>query len=244
MKQGVLVCVCLLLCFVLCAPVFAQPNTKSVETILIDNFDDRDAVPFNWTVQASRSIHVGEGDDVYPKMGYVQAIPNSLRAYRTADDPEPMVLGCQVKFDRKGDNWFEIYPTDKETGKPYEVALKGNTSQIDFWSWGAGYNYYLEIMLRDANGSVHVLPATTLNYQGWRNIIVSIPTSMHQRSRLRSGPETATFIGFRVRSDANEFVDDFVIYLDQLRYTSHTMDYIYDGYELRKPNFDSEEAGR
>ncbi|MCQ2982191.1 MAG: flagellar filament outer layer protein FlaA [Treponemataceae bacterium] len=244
MKQGVLVCVCLVLCFVFCAPVFAQPNTKSVETILIDNFDDRDAVSFDWKVQTSRSIHVGEGDDVYPKMGYVEGIPNSLRGYRTASDPTPYVLGVQTKFDRKGDNWFEIYPVDKESGEIFEIPLKGTTSQIDFWAWGANYNYYLEVLIRDAEGCVHVLPAATMNYQGWRNIVVGIPTSIHQRSRLRSGPETANFVGFRIRSDANEYVDDFVIYFDQLRYTTHTMNFIYDGFELRKPNFDSEEAGR
>lgn len=244
MKQGIVICVCLALFFVVCMPVFAQPNSKSVETILIDTFDDPDGKPFKWTVQASRSIHVGKDsngnavpEDTYPKMAYVEGIPNSLRSYRTESDGTPYVLGVQVKYDRKGDNWFEIYPTDKETGEPYEAPLLGNAAQLDFWVWGANYAYYLEVLIRDANGTVHVLPATTLNYEGWRNLVVAIPSTVHQHSRLRSGPETATFVGFRVRSAPNEFVDDFVIYFDQLRYTSYTMSYIYDGFELRKPNF-------
>ena len=42
MKQGGLVCVCLLLVMMFCVPVFAQPSDKSVETILIDDFDKKD----------------------------------------------------------------------------------------------------------------------------------------------------------------------------------------------------------
>ena len=79
------------------------------------------------------------------------------------------------------------------------------------------------------------------NFNGWKNVVVSIPTSISQKSRLRSGPETLSFVGFRVRTDPAEFVDDYVIYFDQLKYTSSTLNNIYDGYDLRKPDFDSAE---
>ena len=49
-------------------------------------------------------------------------------------------------------------------------------------------------------------------------------------------------IGFRVRTTPSEFVDDFVIYLDQFRYTTNTMNFVYDGFELRKPNFESQSS--
>ena len=42
-----------------------------------------------------------------------------------------------------------------------------------------------------------------------------------------------TFVGFRIRSDAEEYVDDFMIFFDQLKYTSNSLSYIYDGYELK-----------
>ncbi len=239
MKHSGVVCVLVLLLLIFSVPVFAQPNMKSVETIMIDTFDTKDDMDWTWKVQASSQIHVGEdASDTYPKMGYVEAIPNSLKSYRTADDPTPYVLGVQVSYDRKGDNWFEVYPVDKETGDVYEIPLKGTVSQLDVWVWGANYTYYLEVLVRDADGNVHVIPACTLNYQGWRNIIVDMPSTVRQQSRLRSGPETANFIGFRVRADANEYADDFVIYFDQLRYSSNTLNNIYDGYELRKPDFE------
>ena len=243
MKKGGIIFICLFLAFVVCLPVAAQPSSKSVETILIDNFDTADEMDWEWSVQASKFIHVGDSaEDTYPKMGYVEAIPNSLRAYRTADDGTPYVFGAQVRFDKKGDNWFEIYPVSKETGENYEIPLLGQVSQIDFWAWGANYNYYLELLVRDANSVVHVLPATMMNFEGWKNIVIQIPTAIRQQSRLRSGPENLTFIGFRISSAASEFVDDFVIYLDQFRYTTNTMNFVYDGFELRKPDFESQSS--
>ena len=245
MKQRGVVCVLVLLLLLFSVPVFAQPNMKSVETIMIDTFDTKDDMDWTWKVQASKFIHTNEDDasDTYPKLAYFEAIPNSLKAYRTADDPTPYVLGVQVSYDRKGDNWFEVYPTDKETGDVYEIPLKGTVTQLDLWVWGANYAYYLELLLRDADGNVHVVPACTLNFQGWRNVIVDMPSTVRQQSRLRSGPETANFIGFRVRADANEYADDFVIYFDQLRYSTNTLNNIYDGYELRKPDFEAQGDG-
>ena len=78
---------------------------------------------------------------------------------------------------------------------------------MDFWVWGSGYNYYLEVMVRDALGTVKVLPAGSLAFHGWRNIIINIPGWIQQSSHLRSGPENLTFVGFRIRSDAEEYVE-------------------------------------
>ena len=50
-----------------------------------------------------------------------------------------------------------------------------------------------------------------------------------------------TFVGFRIRSDAEEYVDDFVIFFDQIKYTSNSLSYIYDGYELKEADFGESE---
>lgn len=252
MKQGGLICICLLLVFMFCVPVFAQPNSKSVETILIDNFDNPDEMDWTWNVQASKFVHVGKdangnaiADDTYPKWGYVEGMPNSLRGFRGSTETNPLVLGVEVAFNRKGDNWFEVYPVSKETGELYEIPLIGHVSQVDFWIWGSNYNYFIELLVRDSDSRVHVIPATSTLFEGWKNIIVRIPTSIRQNSRLRSGPDNLTLVGFRVRSDANEYVDNFLIYFDQLRYSTYTMNYIYDGYELRNSTLGSQgETGK
>lgn len=250
MKKGVIMSLSLIL-LLISGVVFAQPSIKSVETITIDNFDSvgeqnyqRSGVAYNWTwgVQASRFVA-----ENYPKLEYFEAIPNSLRVLKKEGDPEPKVLGVKTAFNRKGNNWIEIYPTSSETDengnpKAYEVPFIGVVSQIDVWVWGANYAYYLEILVRDADGRVHVIPAGSLAFYGWRNLIINIPTYIRQQSKLRSGPESMNFVGFRIRTDVDEYVDDYVVYFDQLKYVTCTLANIYDGYELRKVPFPGEDG--
>ncbi|MBE6350629.1 MAG: flagellar filament protein FlaA [Spirochaetaceae bacterium] len=232
MKRGSLVCISLVLIFTCFVPLVAQPSTKSIETILVDSFDSADNGEFTWEVQTSKFIAEG-----YPKMSYVEGIPNSLRPLRKASDPTPMVLGVLTSFDRKGDNWFEVVPM--KDGAPYEIPLIGKVAQLDFWAWGSNYVYDLEVLVRDADGRVHVIPAGKMTFNGWRNFVISIPGYIRQQSRLRSGPKNLTFVGFKVKSDPDEYVDNFAIYFDQLKYSTHTLHNIYDGFDLNVTDFDN-----
>jgi hypothetical protein len=233
--------------FLFCVPLFGQ--SKSIETFPLDGFDTAATVnapghsehgtTFNWATNPSKFI-----TDSYPKLKYVPGIPNALKVTRQSaeGDPEPQVLGVQAKFNRKADNWFEVYPIN-EAGEPYGVPMLTTVKNIDFWVWGANYNYTLEVLVRDANGVVHVLPAGSLKFQGWKNVIINIPSKVQQKVRAHSADEVLRFVGFRVRTSPQELVDDFTIFFDQIKYTSSILENIYDGYDLRKANFD-EEAGQ
>ena len=138
MKKGVVILGCLILGFAFCVPAVAQPSAKAVETILIDNFDTDQE--WEWGVQSSRFCTEG-----YPILKKFEGIPNSLIPYHKESDPTAMVLGTKVKFDRKADNWFEVFP--KKGDANYEIPFVGTVTQIDFWVWGANYNYNLEVPL-------------------------------------------------------------------------------------------------
>ena len=245
MKRGLKVLVGLVCFCVIGLPVFAQPNTKSIETVIMDSFDsaggqeylyDGETYSWDWAVNSSRFVAEG-----YPKTGYYDGIPNSLKQLNKGKDIEPKVFGVKTAFNRKGDNWFEVYPS--KDGKPVDIPFIGNVTHMDFWIWGANYNYHLEVLVRDATGRVHVLPAGSLAFSGWRNIIVSVPGWLQQHSHLRSGPETMSFVGFRIRTDAAEYVDNFVIFFDQIKYTTNPLSFIYDGYELKDIDFENSESG-
>lgn len=231
MKKGAVVFTSLALMAAFCIPAIAQPSNRAVETIVIDDFDDTGKNEWSWNVATSRFIDSEKG---FPKQGFFEGQPNSLRVFNKGDET-PKVLGVSTSYLRKGENWFEVYP-EKE-GKPFEIPLLGNVHQIDFWVWGANYRYQLDLLVRDADGVVHTLPATSLTFSGWKNVIVKVPTYMRQHSLLRSGPKVMSFIGFRVRTDPNEFVDDFDIFFDQFKYTTNTLSNIYDGYELKEVDF-------
>lgn len=230
MKKGAVVFTSLALLAAFCIPAVAQPSNRAVETIVVEDFDDTGKNEWTWNVATSRFIDSEKG---FPKKGYFEGQPNSLEALSVSESPK--VLGVSTSYIRKGENWFEVYP--EKDGKPYELPLRGNVSQIDFWVWGANYLYHLDILVRDADGRVYTLPAATLTFNGWKNVIVKIPTYIRQHSRLRSGPKTMMFVGFRVRTDPNEYVDDFDIFFDQLKYTTNTLSYIYDGYKLKEVDF-------
>ena len=244
MKKGVVVLASIALALAFCVPAVAQPSAKAVETIVIDNFDTADQMDWTWKVQASRFATKKDDRNPidYPVLQYFEGIPNSLRPYHKDSDPAAKVLGVKVKYDRKGDNWFEIYPEynskkDDNGNSIKEIPFIGTVTQIDFWVWGANYQYYIELLIRDADGRVHVIPAGNLRFSGWRNVVVNVPGYIRQHSNLRSGMTDMTFVGFRVRSDINEYVDDYVIYIDQLKYTTNTLSNIYDGYDLRNADF-------
>ena len=113
MKRGLKVLTGLIvLCFA-GLPLFAQPNSKSVETFVIDNFDSvgeqnymYNGVTYSWDWAVNSSRFVAEG---YPRQGYYEGIPNSLKLLRRGNDTPAKVLGVQTAFNRKGDNWFEVY---------------------------------------------------------------------------------------------------------------------------------------
>jgi hypothetical protein len=254
MKKSVVVFTSFAFLLALSVPAVAQPSSKAVETRIIDDFDTVDAqnyqVPLkkdkqetegtkalNWTWNVQASHYATEG---YPKMDYFKGQPNALKVFQKAD-VEAKVLGIQTSFLRKGENWFEVYP--EKDGKPFEIPFVGTVSQLDFWVWGANYLYFIDILIRDADGRVYTLPAGNLAFNGWKNIIVSIPSYIRQHSRLRSGPTVMSFVGFRIRTDPDEYVDNFTVFFDQLKFSTNALSNIFDGYELKDLEFGDSKSG-
>ena len=237
MKKGLILFASFALLLTVGIPAFSQAPSRSVETVMIDDFDGtNDAVTWTWNVQASRFV-----TENYPIINTFEAMPNSLKAVTNPEDTHK-VIGVKTKFDRKGDNWIEIYP--EKDGKPYEIPFRGNVKTLDFWVWGAHYLYFLDVLVRDADGRIHIIHAGNLAFDGWRNIIVDIPTYIRQHSRLRSGPEQMTFVAFRITTDPAEYVDDYVVYFDHFKYSTGALAYIFDGYELRKADFGDDETAK
>ncbi|QTQ13720.1 flagellar filament protein FlaA [Treponema parvum] len=230
MKKGFSFFVPLALFFSFCLPVFSQHNEKSVETVLIDNFDTPDQMDWTWKIQASRFVADG-----YPIISNFKGMPNSLLPFVKEGDPEPRVLGAKVSFKRKGDNWFEIYPSKDD--KPYEIPFRGNVSQLDFWVWGSNYLYFMDALVRDAEGSVHIIPAGNLLFYGWKNIVVKIAGSIRQSSSRHSIADNMYFVGFRFRADAAEHADDFSVFIDKFQYMAAGITHVYDGYNLKDADF-------
>ena len=234
MKQGVVLTVFVLMFTIVCIPLAAQDSGVNYQTYMVETFDSPESSEITWNGVGSKFITEG-----YPVLKYFDGMPNALRVMQSDTEQQYKFLGVQFKFNRKGDNWVDIYPT-KGSGEgdsaaaPYEIPLKGIVQRLDLWVWGAGYAYDLEILLRDR---IHTLPVATLNYYGWRNLAVTIPSNIQQRSRYLSQTKNMSFVAFRIRTQPTENVDDFYIFFDELKALTNTRLASYDGFELEKAQF-------
>ncbi len=230
MKQGGLIIVGLVLMFSLClVPLAAQTRSVNYETYVVEGFDSPEASQWTWVATGSKFVTEG-----YPNLKFFDGMPNAIRVMQANTDNQYRFLGLEVKFNRKGDNWVDIYPTTEKDGAtvPFEIPFKGRVTRVDLWVWGAGYAYDLEMLVRDCNGRVVTIPMGLVNHQGWQNMAVNIPTNIQQASPYLNGIRQMSFVAFRLRSRPTERVDSFFIFLDQFKALTDTFMDSYDGFEL------------
>ncbi|MEL3906498.1 MAG: flagellar filament outer layer protein FlaA [Treponema sp.] len=243
MKQGVVITVFVLMCAFVCAPLTAQDSGVNYQTYMVETFDSPEASEVTWNGVGSKFVTEG-----YPILKYFDGMPNAVRVMQPDPEKEYKFLGMQFKFNRKGDNWVDVYPTkasaEGDEAVPYEIPFKGIVHRLDLWVWGAGYAYDLEILVRDCNGRVHTLPVATLNFHGWRNLAVSIPTSIPQKSRYLSNVKSMNFVAFRIRTHPTESVDDFYVFFDEFKALTNTRLASYDGFELVDAKFEDADSNK
>jgi len=194
---------------------------------------------FNWAMSASKFATKSTDNDgnqvSYPIMSYVETWPIALYGYnREKNDIKS--LGIHGKFDRQGYNWMDLYPVSSD-GKPYEIRLPGRIRYIDLWVWGSNLDYLLEAYVRDYQGAVHRVPMGNLAYSGWKALRANIPTYIRQSKRVLPHFAQLRFVKFRIWTTPGEKVDDFYIYVKQLKVLSDTFESPFDGDELSDPDY-------
>jgi hypothetical protein len=252
MKRGRLVLgLTLLLCFY-AAPTFADDVAQRLESIVVDSFDDpaqrtwtENSTPMTearqWVVTGSK-FATKDGNVQYPLLAYVEgdgSYPDAL----FGNNPNKLPLkslGIYAKFDRKGYNYYEIFPTkkdDKGNLVPFGMQLPGITKMIDLWVWGSNFKTNLEIHLRDYRGIPYVLAGGSLDFQGWKNIQIQVPTSIPQTQPYLPHYKGLTLTKLVVRTDPTERVDGFYTYFDQLKVLTDMHENPFDGKSMLNPDF-------
>ncbi len=235
MKHGGFKAACLTLstCIAVLS-VQADDKTVNLESRVLESFNGDSA--YVWRVSASKFATKSEGD-AFPKLAYVDAWPNALHG----DNREKAVLkslGVWGRFDRKGYNWIDIYPVNKDGGadaEPAEVLMPGRARMLDLWIWGSNFNYYMEAYLRDHKGVVHTVNMGDLNFEGWKNLRINIPESIPQAKVTLPKRQGLTLVKFRLWTRPTEPVDGFQVYFDQVKILTDTFESLFDGDELADP---------
>jgi len=223
-------------------PIGANQVAQRLESIVLDSFDDPEQRVWIesgvekkenrvWMVYGSKFTTEG-----FPKMTYVNAWPTAL--FDSNPDNLPLkVLGINGRFNRMGFNYIEIVPSIKDGDRfiPKPIRLPGIAKTLDLWVWGSNYDYTMEIHIRDSRGVPYVLNLGSIKFRGWRNLSVSIPSSIPQTQEYLPSYLGLTLTKFVIRTNPGEKVDNFFVFIDNLKVLSDMQTLYFDGRDLARP---------
>jgi hypothetical protein len=213
---------------------FGDENSVSLESIVLESFDGDSN--YEWRVAGSK-FATKTDEAAFPQSSYLPIWPMALfGSNREGNDLR--ALGIHGKFNRQGYNWIDVYPVAAgggEESEPVEIPIPGRVRYLDMWVWGANLNYYIEAYVRDYRGLVYSINLGELGYQGWKNLRVSVPSTIPQDKRVLPLLESLKFVKFRIWTRPREPANDFYVYFDQFKVLTDTFESTFDGDELANP---------
>lgn len=232
MRDGRLLRICMSALFVLlAASLVGQETPTNIQTEVIEDFTGANDI--RWTARGSRMIAEG-----YPRSGYLATGPDAL--YRRRPDEERSSFGVNAAFNRTGFNYLQLVPVGvDENGEeiPTGIPIPGTAQTIDMWVWGSNRNMYVDAHLRDYRGVEHVIRMGDIAYDGWRNLRAHIPARIPQTSttlpRFRELELTRLVVWTRPGTP----VENFYVYVDEIRVLTDLYESPYDGEELADPEY-------
>jgi len=234
MKKRSLLAICLaVMVLLLAAPAFAQNTVRNIQTVVIEDFNDPDES--RWIVRGSKFI----ADD-FPQWTHVRAWPQAL--YRTEPEDRTLrSLGINAAFNRRGYNYLEIIPAEMndENGElePSGIPIPGLADQMDLWVWGSLRDYYMDAHFRDHRGIVHTLRLGDINYRGWHNLSIRIPGWIPQTVEYVPARRGLELVKLVLWTRPGERVDEFFVYIDELKVRTDLFEQPFDGEDLANPDF-------
>ncbi len=214
MKAKTIFIVCILL-FITLGSAFAQQaadpgaaaTTTAVATaqqllreISVDKFEDAGL----WTAHISI-------DNGVATSRLFEGGPTEVNGKQRIDqEPDGSVFGVRVDYFSRGNTTITVSPT-------HPLPIPGVTKTISVWVAGRNYNHTLYAHLEGITGKRFSLPMGTLNFSGWRQLSVSVPSTVEQINRHYSNKQGLQFIGFSIDPDILETTGSYYVYFDDLR---------------------------
>jgi hypothetical protein len=243
MKRSIMLAFFLVTSFVLIAPsAFAQRQTENLQSRIIERFDGPEddgrydyRQNHRWIVRGSKFVTEG-----FPRFGWVNTWPQAL--YRVPPQGvELRSLGVEAAFDRMGYNFLEFIPVEDENDAngnpvPKGIPIPGRVRNLDMWVWGSNHNYYMDVHLMDHRGVVHVLRLGDINYRGWQNLRVNIPTFIPQDVVWIPQQRGLELVRLVMWTRPTERVSGFFIYLDEIKVFTDVFEDPFDGEGLTFPD--------
>jgi len=212
--------------------VMGDELTQAITSKTLATFNDP-ATAGNWIVQGSRFV-----TQDFPQLQVVRAWPEAL--FGNNKDNKPLFsLGVHAKFDRKSYNSIELIPAAKDSsGKlvPKSIPVPGRVKNIDMWVWGANYNYWLDVHLRDFQGVDHVIRMGSLLFAGWKNLTAPVSGAIPQARQYiprYAGLELTKLV---IWTAPDERVDDYYFFINDISCITDLFETRFDGEDLADPD--------
>jgi hypothetical protein len=125
-------------------------------------------------------------------------------------EPDEFVLGVKVNFYKRGPAFFTVSPVNP-------IPIEGIVKTLSVWAVGRNYNHALKILIQDYLGRNMELSMGKLNFLGWKQLTVAVPSTVVQAEYHLSNQSGIKVIGFRVDCDPMEDYGTYYLYLDDLR---------------------------
>ena len=249
MKRGSILSVLLILLILVTGVLSADEVTLQLESRIIETWDGEDSAYFSDTGEPIKWQVIGSkfSAENRPRLTYVMnEWPNDLFGTHP-ENPESLgVLGINGAFTRQGYNQIELIPGtgSGEDFKAKAIPLPGRVQMVDFWVWGANYDYYVELHFRDFRGIPYVLRPVrkeqkrepgSIKFVGWKNMYIEMPNYIKQAVSYKPSLATLNLTKIVFTTHPSEIVTDFYIYLDHLKVLTDMHESFYDGASLTDP---------
>ncbi|THB67927.1 MAG: flagellar filament protein FlaA [Spirochaetaceae bacterium] len=214
MKKAIIQLFLLLLAGAVFAQVSAgEPNPENIgadtaqqrlQEISISKFED----PGMWRV----SMPLDQGIISHQRFPGGPADKRPIEGEEEANiqDQDEYVVGVKAYFYRRANTSLSIL-----ANRP--LVVPGIAKTISVWVVGRNFNHELSVVIQDHFGNRAILPMGKLNFSGWKELTVPVPTHIRQRDVHYSALTGIQILGFVVRPALEETYGSYYIYLDDLR---------------------------
>jgi hypothetical protein len=107
------------------------------------------------------------------------------------------------------------------------------------WVQGRGHAYNLEVWLKDYRGNVHVLQMGSINFVGWKPMMVRVPVTFPIPPKALPQVNVTRLSEIVLRSQTDspfllEMMSDTYVFFDQIKVLTDDFEAYFDGLDLYK----------
>jgi len=229
-------------------------SAKELRAVVIEDFE----TPSEWKTETTPKKNPDPKKDPVPvlELKFIDGGPADMKTERFSPDKKGMekkkILGLHFKFKYAGYNSVHLIPPpevqwddptrkietyDSRSGKYVQedaIQIPGQSRGISLWVHGRGDDYYLECWVKDWKGEVHILKFGSINFIGWKPLMVQIPPYIPQEVETYPQTKLLKIVRFVVRSTPDPMAQDTYIFLDQIKALTEIYEVNFDGQELDK----------